>query len=136
MRSKELRRAKIIGEVVAGKTIGQVAREMKLSRTTVSQIVNSKDAQAARERAQLKITSLVDDAVDTMRIAITAHDRDLTNAVKASMAILNSEGILKNKTETKTVHEIAAEYTDEELLASLPEAIETLKAEIKTNEVE
>jgi predicted transcriptional regulator len=94
---KKLTDAKILGEIAAGKTVGQIAKEMGLHRTTVSKVLNGEDAKAIIKDAQDALHTAVPKAVQVLINALDSPDE--MTAVNVARDILKNIGALQTKVE-------------------------------------
>jgi predicted transcriptional regulator len=90
---KKLTDSKVISEIAAGKSVGQVAKEMGMHRTTVSKILNSDEVKAKVQEIQGRLATGIDQAVENMLDAVMNGDLD------ASRDLLKNFGALQSKVE-------------------------------------
>jgi len=136
---KKLRNTQIISEVMAGKTTGEVAAQVGLSRQAVSKIINhSEEAKAIREVVEKRIQNLTLKALDVVEAAMDNRDLDMNNALKASLSILDkvaARALEKREQEeaAKIIQEVAA-MDAEALLENLEEAKKLIELKARKKE--
>tara|TARA_R110000868_G_scaffold62962_2_gene189929 strand:- start:115 stop:543 length:429 start_codon:yes stop_codon:yes gene_type:complete len=95
--TKKLRDARAIEMAINGITQQEIANELNVNRTTVNRILSSAEVKQILKDADSRIHSLVAKALDTVDDALNGRATDMTNGLKASIALLKSTGALKDK---------------------------------------
>lgn len=96
---KALTDSKVLADIAAGKTVGQVAKEMGMHRTTVSKILNSDETKSKVKEIQGRLAALIDDCLLTLEEAVQHRAVDMGLAVKVAESVLKNFGALQSKVE-------------------------------------
>jgi predicted transcriptional regulator len=99
---RKIRASQVVVGTLEGKTQGEIAEELSLTRQTVNEIFNSKEAAAILKRAENRLIGMVDDALDAFQDVVRDRE-DNSNRLKAAQSILKSKGIVKDNAEV-TIH--------------------------------
>lgn len=89
------RLAQAVKGVIEGKTQSEIAEEMGLCRQTVNRLLSTDEVETILRKAESKAVSLIEKSLAKVEEVIEAGDP--TNALKASLAVLRSKGILKEQ---------------------------------------
>lgn len=92
--AKALKDAHIRAQALAGKGVGQIAKELGMDRKQVSKTLNSEETKAKIKEVQGRLAAMIDDAIETIHDAIVAR-HDMGNALKAATQVLKNFGALK-----------------------------------------
>lgn len=95
----DLKRQKIVGEVMSGKTLTAIAEEMGVHRSSVSEILNSDETKKLIERLEGKLKSMGPKSLDALAKVLELQDdpEKCVESLKAAIPILKSIGIIKDK---------------------------------------
>jgi predicted transcriptional regulator len=96
---KALTDSKVLADIAAGKTVGQVAKEMGMHRTTVSKILNSDETKAKVKEIQGRLAGLIDQSLETLVEALENRALDMNLAVSVARDILKNFGAMQSKVE-------------------------------------
>ncbi len=99
--SKDLRNSAITAKIIAGEKVNDVAKEMGLHPSTVSDILNSDDQKKVVKKAQKKVLDMVDEALETFRDAMQSRSLDMASALKAATLVLKNYAIIREKIEVE-----------------------------------
>lgn len=91
----KLRNAAIQAKAIQGQSGQEIAKEMGLSYQHVSKILNSAEMKAKVKEIDARLAALVDDAIETVRIAVTDRG-DLGTAYRAARDVLKNFGSMKD----------------------------------------
>jgi AraC-like DNA-binding protein len=97
--AKQVTDAKVLQGIAAGKSVGQVADELGMHRTTVSKILNSEETKAKISEIQGRLAYGIDGAIEVFIRAIEDYDQDRTTALSAARDLLKNFGALQTKLE-------------------------------------
>lgn len=95
--AKKLRNQAMIAMKIEGKTDGEIAEAVGISREQVSRVLNSDDVKALVKKGENRFASLVGDAVTVVEQAMAGAHSDMGNALKAAVTVLKSTGIAKDR---------------------------------------
>lgn len=96
--TKLLRNRKVVAIALEGnKTQKEIAAAVDVDRRTIRRILTSPDIKKILKDAENEIHLLVDKAVKTVEQAMDGAPLDMTNGLKASITLLKSVGVLKDK---------------------------------------
>jgi hypothetical protein len=96
--TKMIRNKKIVDLALEGtRTQKEIAAEVKVDRTTVGRVLSSQEVKEILKKAQSRVNEMIDTALDTVNTAMTTSHADMTNGLKASLAVLKSVGVIKDK---------------------------------------
>lgn len=98
--TKDAHRIAAIARLLEGGTITEIAKELGLSRSHLSTVLNDEVSKKMLRQSEAEIKSLIGTAVITLKEAMDARKVDMSNGLKAAMAVLKNSGLLK---ETSTV---------------------------------
>lgn len=101
--AKDLRQQNIFAQTMAGRTAGEVASSMGMSRSQVSRVLNSEDVKAKISEIDRKLAGGLDDAIATVL-------KEVKFSYPAARDLLRGFGALKIK------FELAGKITLEELV--------------------
>lgn len=124
---EETRNQKIVMDALTGKTTTEIAKEAGLCRQRVSAIINhSPEAEGVRALVEDRVRQLTLKALETVEYAMDHREGDLSNALKASLAILDKvTGRMLDKEQQERVIRVIEEVesmTPDELLSNIEEA--------------
>lgn len=94
--AKRLRNARVVELATEGKHVGEIAHELKIGRNTVTRILSSDEVKKILKEADTRVHGLVTKALDTVEQAIQGGEADMTNSLKAALALLKSAGVMKD----------------------------------------
>jgi hypothetical protein len=96
--TKMIRNNKIVDLALEGtRTQKEIAAEVKVDRTTVGRVLSSEEVKKILKAADSRVNEMIHTALDTVKTAMTTSHADMTNGLKASLAVLKSVGVLKDK---------------------------------------
>jgi len=95
--TRRLRDARAIAMAVEGKTQKEIAGVIGVDRTTVGRILSSSEVKQLLKLAESRVNGLIESALDTVEKAMTSSAADMTNGLKASLAVLKSVGVIRDK---------------------------------------
>jgi lambda repressor-like predicted transcriptional regulator len=84
----------IIAEAAKGKSMKEISDQMGLHRTTVARALSSEESRKIINEAKERVVSLVTKALSTVEDAMDARGEDMTNGLKAALAIAESTNVL------------------------------------------
>jgi predicted transcriptional regulator len=76
--AKELRDQQIVAKAMAGATTGEIAKDLGVGRTTVSQVLNSDDVKKKIKEIDNRLASGIDKAVDNVLKALENGDANMS----------------------------------------------------------
>lgn len=97
-RAKELKDTNIRAQALAGKPVGEIAKDMGMDRKQVSRILNSEETKQLIKESRAKIQAMVPDALETLHMTVLARE-DRANALKASERVLKNSGVITDAVE-------------------------------------
>ena len=95
--TRRLRDARAIALAVEGKTQKEIAGMIGIDRTTVGRILSSSEVKQLLKMAESRVNGLIETALNTVEKAMTTSAEDMTNGLKASLAVLKSVGVIRDK---------------------------------------
>jgi hypothetical protein len=95
--TKQLRNAKIIAMALEGTGPNEIAKEVKMDRTSIYRILSSAEVKQLIAEVNSRAQSLLHKAMDTVEAAMDGSATDMTNGSKVAMAVLKTFGILKDR---------------------------------------
>lgn len=97
--NRKLKAVRAASLAMNGATNSEIAEELGMCRNAVSRLLNSKETEEIIKAAESRVTRMVDKACGVVDKAMddVQSTLDMTNGLKAALAVLTSLGVLKKK---------------------------------------
>lgn len=95
-KKRAIKTNQVIAGIAQGKTTQEIAQDLGVTRQTVSEILNSKEAEDIIASAKDRTTRMIHDVLNRFEM-VMKDPMDNSNAVKVGLAILKSHGIIKDQ---------------------------------------
>lgn len=93
--AKALRDARIRELAAEGHTMVDIAKTLGLERKTIAAVLNNDDTKEIVRRAETRLSTLVDLALDAVQDAL--GDQDIHARLKSAFPVLKSVGVIKDR---------------------------------------
>lgn len=97
--NRKLKAVRAASLAMTGATNSEIGAKLGMSRNGVSKLLNSKETEEVIKAAESRVTRMIDKACGVIEKAMDESQiiNDMTNGVKAALAVLTSSGVLKKK---------------------------------------